>query len=70
MALPGAGWVVSTFGLVSSILIAVYVVKWFRDLAIGVGNEPVSHLAEFERLYAAGTIDEDEFKRQERYLRI
>jgi hypothetical protein len=68
MELPGANWVVSIFGLVSSLLIAFYVVKWFRDLAIGVGNEPISHLTEFERLYSAGTIDEDEFKQLKKTL--
>ncbi len=60
---PATRWIVAIFVLISVILVAVYVAKWFRDLAIGGGLESVSHLSEFERLHAEGKLNADEYQR-------
>lgn len=60
---PATRWIVAIFVLITVILVAVYVAKWFRDLAIGGGLESVSHLSEFERLHAEGKLNADEYQR-------
>ncbi len=58
-----ARWIVAFFGLVTCILVGVYVVKKFRDMALGGGTETISHLTEFQRLHEAGKLNQDEYDR-------
>jgi hypothetical protein len=60
---PVANWVVMIFLLICSILIAVYVVGWFRNLALGRDQEPLNPLAEIERLKGEGKIDFVEYQK-------
>jgi hypothetical protein len=63
---PVAKWVVIIFLLISLILSAIYVAKWFRDLAIGGQDfaSSISHnLAEIEKLYAERKISTEEYQR-------
>lgn len=48
--------------LVSLLLVAFYVVSFFRGSALGTVEEPVSHLDDFRRLREEGMLDEEEFK--------
>jgi len=64
MAIPGAPWIIWTSVLVSLVLIAVYVVGLFRNLAIGEGDaDENDHLSEFRKLRDQGLIDDEEYKR-------
>jgi tape measure domain-containing protein len=63
---PVAKWVVIIFLLVSLILFAIYVAKWFRDLAVSSNDFTASisdNLSEFEKLFAEGKISSDEYQR-------
>jgi hypothetical protein len=57
-----ASAVISIFMLVCLILVAVYVVSWFRNLAVGEELES-NPLAEIERLRAEGKISPFEYQR-------
>jgi hypothetical protein len=57
-----ASAVISIFMLVCLILVAVYVVSWFRNLAVGEEIES-NPLAEIERLRAEGKISPFEYQR-------
>ncbi len=63
MEIPGARWIVAGFGLITCILIAVYVVKAFRDMALGNSKPTTSYLDEFQRLRDEGKLDNDEYER-------
>ena len=63
MEIPGARWIVAGFGLITCILIAVYVVKAFRDMALGNSQSTTSYLEEFQRLRDEGKLDKEEYDR-------
>lgn len=60
-----ASVVVSMFLLICLILIAVYVLGWFRSLAVGKAEES-NPLADIEKLRADGTISQFEYLRLKR----
>jgi hypothetical protein len=55
--------IVMVFVLVCMILFAVYIVGWFRNLALGKNEHPLYTLTEIERLKAEGKIDFVEYHR-------
>lgn len=55
--------IVILFLLVCMILFAVYIVGWFRNLALGRDESSLNSLAEIERLKAEGKIDFAEYQR-------
>lgn len=57
-----AGAVISLFLLVCLILVAVYVVSWFRNLAVGKEAD-TNPMAEIERLRGEGKISTFEYHR-------
>lgn len=66
MKIPGAGVVLGLFGLLTVVLIAIYVLKGVREMALGGGEDSlnsISHLTEFERLRAEGKLNDEEFQR-------
>ena len=63
MQMKEARWIVAVFGLVTCVLVAVYFVKLFRDMAMGKDNESVSDLVDFQRLHEEGKLDGDEYNK-------
>lgn len=63
MEMREARWIVALFGLAVCVTVAVYVVKRFRDMAIGGSGDTVSHLTEFQRLHEEGKLDKEEYDR-------
>lgn len=63
LEIPGARWILVFSGLLICVVIAVYVVKIFRDMALGKANDPVSHISDFQKLRDEGMVDEEEYTR-------
>jgi len=63
MEIPEARWIVWLTILVILILVAIYVVMYFRGQATGRGIETTDYLTEFEKLKEQGKLDEEEFSR-------
>jgi hypothetical protein len=68
MEIPGARWIIAGFGLLTCVLIAVYVVKGFRDMALGHDQDSTSYLEEFQRLRDEGKLNKDEYDRLKKNL--
>lgn len=58
-----AQWIVFLAGLAIVILVALYIVRFFREMAFGSDPDPIDHLSEFERMRNAGQLDDQEFQR-------
>ena len=63
MEIPEARWIVWLTTLVILILVAIYVVMYFRGQATGRGIETTDYLSEFEKLKEQGELDDEEFSR-------
>ena len=63
MEIPGAGWIVGISGLLIILMIAYYVVKQFRDMALGKVEDPTSYMTEFQKLRNEGKLDDEEYSR-------
>lgn len=64
MQIPEARWIVYATLLVFSVLIAVYVSMYFRNLAIGSSqSEDLDLLSEFRDLRDQGHLDDKEYNR-------
>lgn len=63
MAIPEARWVIWLSVLAILIVIAIYVVTYFRGQATGQSSERIDYLSEFEKLKEQGKLDEEEFGR-------
>lgn len=63
MQIQEARWIVAAFGLITCILIAVYVVKLFRDMALGSGSDSVNAVPDIERLRQEGKLNQEEYNR-------
>jgi hypothetical protein len=63
MEIPEARWIVALAGLVICAATAYYVVKLFRDMAIGHREDPASYITEFQRLRDEGKLDDEEYSR-------
>ena len=50
-------------GLVVCVAVAFYVVKLFRDMALGGREDPASYITEFQRLRDEGKLDDEEYSR-------
>lgn len=60
---PIGKWIIWLTLLLILIVIAVYITKWFRDLAVGGSNEGLGQWSEFERLFAEGKLSQWEYRR-------
>ncbi len=70
MEIPAARWIVWITVLIVAVLVAVYFVKMFRDMAMG--NDSTSKaelLSDFERIRNEGKLDNEEFKRLKTSIR-
>ena len=63
MEIPEARWIIAIAGLVIVSIIAYYIVKLFRDMALGAAREPVSYISDFQRLRDEGKVDDEEYAR-------
>jgi len=61
MTMPEARWIIWITCLAISILVAVYVVTLFRNMAIGTTEISEDPLMEFRRLRDEGKMDDKEF---------
>ncbi len=61
MQIAEARWIVWITLLVISILVALYVVMFFRNLAIGKNEGSTDYLSEFRKLKDEGKLDQEEF---------
>lgn len=61
MEIPEARWIVILAGLVISVAVAYYVVKLFRDMAMGVTPDPTSYISDFQRLREEGKLNDAEY---------
>jgi hypothetical protein len=61
MEIREARWIVVLSGLVICVAIAYYVVKLFRDMALGVSVDPSSYISDFQRLRDQGKLDDEEY---------
>ena len=63
MQIPEAKWIVVLTGLVICVATAYYVVKLFRDMALGKHSEPSSYIGDFQKLRDEGKLDDEEYAR-------
>jgi hypothetical protein len=63
MQMSEARWIVAITGLVVCVAIAFYVVKLFRDMAMGKTVDPASYISDFQKLRDEGKLDEEEYAR-------
>ncbi len=68
MEIPEARWIIAIAGLVIVSIIAYYIVKLFRDMALGAAREPVSYISDFQRLRDEGKVDDEEYARLTRAI--
>ncbi|MFK7768337.1 MAG: hypothetical protein AB8B55_14030 [Mariniblastus sp.] len=61
MQIPEARWIVAVAGLVIVASVGFYLVKLFRDMALGKAPDPSSYITEFQRLRDEGKVDEEEY---------
>ena len=63
MDIPEARWIVALAGLIICVATAYYVVKLFRDMAVGQRAEATNYIAEFQRMRDEGKLDDEEYSR-------
>ena len=63
MEIPEARWIVAISGLVICVAVAFFIVKLFRDMALGNTEDPAGYLTDFQRLRDEGKLDEEEYSR-------
>ena len=63
MEIPEARWIVAVSGLVICVAVAFYVVKLFRDMALGGREDSASYITDFQRLRDEGKLDDEEYSR-------
>lgn len=63
MEIPEARWIVILAGLVISVAVAYYVVKLFRDMAMGVSTDSTSYISDFQRLRDEGKLNDEEYSK-------
>lgn len=63
MEIPGARWIVAIAGLLIGLFVAYYVVKLFRDMALGRVEDPTSYITDFQKLRDEGKLDQEEYSR-------
>ena len=70
MDIPEARWILWITLLVVFVLVAVYVAKMFRDMAIGgSGGNNATMLSDFEQLRNEGKLDDDEYQKLKTTIR-
>ncbi len=60
---PIGKWITWLTLLLIMIVIAIYVAKFFRDLAVGESNDGLGQWSEFQRLHAEGKLSPWEYQR-------
>ena len=63
MEIREARWLVALTGLIICICVAYYIVKLFRDMALGSGSDPTSYITDFQKLRDEGKLDDEEYAR-------
>ena len=63
MEIPEAKWVVLVAGLAICICAGFYVVKLFRDMAMGSRSDPTSYITDFQKLRDEGKLNDEEYSR-------
>ena len=63
MEIPEAKWVVLVAGLAICICAGFYVVKLFRDMAMGNRSDPTSYITDFQKLRDEGKLNDEEYSR-------
>lgn len=63
MEIPEAKWVVLVTGLAICICAGFYVVKLFRDMAMGNRSDPTSYITDFQKLRDEGKLNDEEYSR-------
>ena len=64
MEIPEAKWVVLIAGLAICICAGFYVVKLFRDMAMGNQSDTAySYITDFQKLRDEGKLDDEEYSR-------
>ena len=61
MEIPEAKWIVLVAGLAICVCAGFYIVKLFRDMAMGSGTNPVSHITDFQKLRDEGKLNDEEY---------
>ena len=63
MEIPEAKWIVLVAGLAICICAGFYVVKLFRDMAMGTRSDPTSYITDFQKLRDEGKLNDEEYSR-------
>lgn len=63
MEIPEARWIVLITGLVVCVCVGYYIVKLFRDMALGGNSDPTSYITDFQKLRDEGKLDDEEYAR-------
>ena len=63
MEIQEARWIVAIAGLVICVAAGFYVVRLFRDMALGKTDEPSSYISEFQKLRDEGKLDDEEYSK-------
>ena len=61
MEIPEARWIIAIAGLVIVLCVSYYIVKLFRDMALGKAPDPASYISDFQRLRDEGKVDDEEY---------
>jgi len=68
MEIREARWLVTLTGLIICICVGFYVVKLFRDMALGGRADPASYITDFQKLRDEGKLDDEEYARLKQSL--
>ena len=60
MEIPEAKWIVLIAGLAIVVCSGFYIVKLFRDMALGGSSDPTSYITDFQKLRDEGKLNDEE----------
>ena len=68
MEIPEAKWVVLVAGLAICICAGYYVVRLFRDMAMGSRSAPTDYITDFQKLRDEGKLNDEEYSRLQKSI--
>ena len=68
MEIPEARWILALAGLIICVATAYYVIKLFRDMAMGHREDPTNYMTEFQKMRDEGKLDDEEYSRLARSI--
>jgi len=68
MEIQEVRWIVIVAGLVTCLFIAIYIVKFFRDMALGKSDDPTDFITDCQKMREEGKLDDEEYSKLQKAI--